>query len=79
MPKNKNKIKKSGKNLDFPTDSLIEKYQSTSIKFKICIYLFIYFFQNSTQTTKFKSNQTLLTGHHLFLLKKKKKKIKVFQ
>ena len=37
MPKNINKRKKTETNFDLTTDSLIEKYSSISIKFKIRI------------------------------------------
>ena len=37
MPKNTNKTKKTGTNLDLTSDSLIEKYWTISIKFKIRI------------------------------------------
>ena len=35
MPKNKNKLKKNRTNFDLTIDSLIEKNQTISIKFKI--------------------------------------------
>ena len=37
MPKNTSKTKKTGRNFDLTTDSLIEKYQTILIKSKIRI------------------------------------------
>ena len=68
MPKNTNKTKNNNKkttrnwtNFDLTTDSLIEKYQPISIKFKICIFQLI----DDIELRKQSLNQirNCLTGH----------------
>lgn len=38
MAKRQKRQKKAGKNFDLTTDYLIEKYETVSMKFKICIF-----------------------------------------
>ena len=71
MPKNTNKTKKkkkrkkkNGTNFDLTTDSLIEKYQTISIKFKIPISQLIA--KNLLKQRCLNEIRHYLTGHKIF-------------